>query len=458
MEPSANRTPLITILGLYGILTATYSLCVPLWEAPDEPSHYLCVRRLADGPRFIYPDIPGPAGQPWTKRYFFSLYERAQPPLAYWMTAPALKILSVRALPIGAALTYPDVQPDFSRQANVFIHRRTSVWKMQSDEVRGHLFRLLYLLPGCLAVGLVYSMARRLFTVEPAVAILAGGFTAVLPQFNFVTGTINNDAFAVLAATATLFCLLRLARARVWPTPVDYGLLGLLLVVALLTKFNLLFLYPLAGVVVLMKARDTRSAHHGLSAALATLLPTAGLVGAAYAFWPSAASACFHMNLARLQLIAPHSLDPGQLGERMLNLYQSFWATFGWMRIRVGPWLYWVWGILAAAGVAGWCCRRAENEKPQARDDERRLALLLALAFVLLLAAVIKNMLAVHQAQGRFLFPAIAPVAILVAAGLLRHVPARRQTGTAWGAILAMLVLNLVCFFGYLLPASYPGL
>ncbi|MEA1928848.1 MAG: hypothetical protein U9N73_11645 [Candidatus Auribacterota bacterium] len=62
-----DKKYLFLVLALYFSLTLIYSLAVPLWEAPDEPSHYLCVRRFSDGSNFKPPRLSGVINSVWSE-------------------------------------------------------------------------------------------------------------------------------------------------------------------------------------------------------------------------------------------------------------------------------------------------------------------------------------------------------------------------------------------------------
>ena len=255
--PKPNRKEYLAfLLVLYFLLALLYSLGVPLWEAPDEPSHYLCIRRLSDGKGFQPPRPTGRMDSVWTDRYIYSLYQRGQPPLYYILAAPVMKVLAARFLPLGDQIAYAPVRPDFSGRGNLFLHARRKPWSIRSDEVRGHLLRFFSVFLGGITVYLIYQTARFIFPRYPALALASAGFAATLPQFNFVNGMVGNDSLACLMGAAGLLFLVRLARPERPARRREFFALGILLSVSLLTKFNLLFLLPVSLAVIFIKMRD----------------------------------------------------------------------------------------------------------------------------------------------------------------------------------------------------------
>lgn len=449
---SRTRRELVPILGIYVFLSLLYSLSAPLWEAPDEPSHYLYVRRFADGKRFIYPRIPGPRDVAWSRRGIWSLYQRSQPPLYHLLAAPFMKVIAVRRLPFGPHLRYPDVRPPPHHHGNLLQHERRSLLGVQPHEVRGHLLRLTGLIPGALTVAAIYFMARLLFSAA-CIPVAAAGFAATVPQFNFITGAINNDGLAALLAAFILLRLLTLQRKETRPAAKDFLAIGLLLLLGMATKVNLLFLFPVAWIVAALRARAARSPRMAITGIALSVLPT--LLAAVTAMVLAAGSwskrgELFWVRLTRLNTTR---LSVAYLWERTGSLYRSFWADFGWMLIDVGTWMHILWGMLLAAALAGWI-RPHQDKRLDAVS--RMGAGLLVTALVLLLLATYKNCLAVGQAQGRYLFPAMGPIALLVSCGILRLSPPRFDRVVTGLFLAALIALNLIACFGYLIPASYP--
>ena len=94
----------------------------------------------------------------------------------------------------------------------------------------------------------------------------------------------------------------------------------------------------------------------------------------------------------------------------------------------------------------------AGPERLNARTPER-LTLILALAWFLVVAAFLRFNTEFFQAQGRYLFPAMGPIAIGFAAGWLAWWPTRRQGIAALVLLAGMLALALFALCGTLIPA-----
>ena len=88
-------------------------------------------------------------------------------------------------------------------------------------------------------------------------------------------------------------------------------------------------------------------------------------------------------------------------------------------------------------------------------DAWKRKAGILTAAIILLLMGVVKNNLLVRQSQGRFLFPVLGAIAVLLSYGLLNLFPDRVRHRAAVGYTTVLITLNLVSLFAYLIPESY---
>ncbi|MFL5804221.1 MAG: hypothetical protein ACJ8CR_21065 [Roseiflexaceae bacterium] len=149
-------------------------------------------------------------------------------------------------------------------------------------------------------------------------------------------------------------------------------------------------------------------------------------------------------------------LEPPPLGWGLGRIFLvSFWGQFGWMSLPlVGgtPWESALW-LLCGGGLAGaafWVAR------PGCAAWRRRAA---ALLLALILAGLLLPLLNAYTQtrdqviqQGRYLFPAMAPIALLLALGWRALVPPRwRAAGlvvwTLWWALFAAAALGLIVRF-----------
>ncbi len=442
--PPEVLQPLPVVL-LFVFLSSLYSLAVPIWEAPDEPSHYLRVRKLAE-PGFSPPVYPGPFRTVWSELYLYSSYQDGQPPLYYLAAAGALNGINRVVEPPPPEVLFPPVRPDFGEGRSLFRHPPSPLRRRLAAAASIHFLRLFSVLLGGVTVFLIYRIGRTIWPGEPAAALAAGGFAATLPQFTFISGTVGNDPAAALLGAGTLLYLVgRVGKDR--PAGARYYLgLGVLLALGMLTKFNLAFLLPTAAVFIVIKVRDPARGI-GLWGALALTAAPLLLISAGSALlFPGEFFWKIRVLFFRLFRVTPEMLTRPQLRHMAWTIYRSFFALFGWMSAPVTGWFYLGWGLLALAAVIGWIA----NPFGRRGEVDRRGGGLLASAAAFLLLGVIKNNLLVPQSQGRFLFPALGAIAVLFSAGFCRLFPARARTGAARVLLGALAAINLAALFGFI--------
>jgi len=446
----SSRVALASLLLVHVSLAIAYQRAVPLFEAPDEPSHIQYVAFLSQEgrlPRFLGSrDVQG---------------EGMQPPLYYVLLQPLFARIS----------TYdPELLVDLD-QANRWIYRLADlrvvpagarIRMLGTTQGPGRVFAvdpsLDYLRAlrwgslafGALAVILTFDAARRVSRSLPF-TVLCTSLLAFSPQFLFVSSYVNNDvACAALGAAGLWLFAFAVERGRSWRGL--YLAAAALFAVGFATKHSALpalavtavTLFVLDGRPLRQRMRD---AAPGAGFAVALMLPL---------LW---------QNLQRFG--APFGVDAvmnsadsleglAKYGGRfayLLHVYglvtfRTYWATFGWLNVEAPEWIYFAFFALTAAGVLGFALG--------ARAEPRALRLyVLATALATLASHLWVNWQAVAP-QGRHLFGAAPHIAVLLALGISR-LAGRRPLGVGWrsaGAVSAgMLALSAYCVARVLVPA-----
>ena len=425
-----TRRLFLLIIAFYLALGVGYALLTPAWQAPDEPAHFNNIAHIATTGRL--PRLqPGDYDQAYleklkAERFPPELsiapvrYEGHQPPLYYLLMTPVLWLLS------GAGVA---VQVGALRLANVMI--------------------------GALVIVFIWLSARRLFPKRPRIALLAAGFVAFLPMHIAMSASINNDALAELFIAAVMLRLLA-ALQQEETTPGQWALTGLLIGLGLLTKFQAYILIPLAGVVWLWQLWRAWRGHRlsprlwlgGAALALpALLLPLPWWLRniAVYGF-PDLFGLDRHAAVVVGQprtaaWIASQGWD-AYLSRFFTFTFQSFWGVFGWMGVFMDARVYLILtllSILILAGLLWQLLRWRRCDLRLTRLQQRGLGLLL-LQLALVAAAYLWYNLDFVQHQGRYFFPALLPISIFVAAGLLGLFS---PGSSRWGGVLSIILFGL---------------
>jgi hypothetical protein len=256
----------------------------------------------------------------------------------------------------------------------------------------------------------------------------------------------------------TLYWLARLvarphtAPIRIW----EWGVLGVLLGVAALSKLQGLGLLPLAALVGLGLAWQRREWRLLLRAALPVALPVVAIAG----WWYWRNFTLYGDWLGVEHLVSINGLRDEPLTwenwqHEFRGLRYSFWGLFGWFNILLPTWIYTLldgFMVVATAGVLfGLFTSRGQ---PRQTTAVRWLLVGWATISALLLLYWMNKAMG---SQGRLIFPALTAIAILGTAGLewwVRRLPHLLQA--CWlGAAPALLAATTLYAGIVLLPQSY---
>jgi hypothetical protein len=279
---------------------------------------------------------------------------------------------------------------------------------------------------------------------------------ALFPGFAANASVLNNDTLANLLAAALWLPLLAhgpIVRAAVQS--------GLIFGAACLAKLSVLALAPLLFIVPLCRdpRRPGEALRHGIVAGIVTaalMLPWMARNHLVYG--SPLAIGVGSLPFAALAGIVPDEMIADAARPRPDRAFLQFWGHFGiYNNLHWTP-LPYLLATLTGLGLLGWLRR------PVAADDAfTRAAVAALLALALAAAGLAIFSLRYHAAwQGRYLYTATVPVAMLLAGGWHRIVPARLRgafTLILAAALLAldtMLVLRLHEFFAATPPTRWP--
>ncbi len=456
-----TRSALVLIIAAYIILSALYAIGTPRWQAPDEPAHFNYIAHLAnersfpvlqqgDYPHQYLEEIKA-ARFPPTMPITSLRYESHQPPLYYVLATPIYLATSSLGLD----------------------------WQLLA-------LRLFSVALGAVGLWVLHCMVQEVLAddaedgapSETAFATLAAtAFVAVLPMHVAMTAAINNDVLGELILLCILWRALRTIRhgldvRAAWAT-------GLLLGIALLTKTTIYL--TVAGVLTLMvwlaapKDPDEGSALHVRLSYLARVLA----VGIVLAGPWLARNAIVYGDLDILAWQRHDAVVLGQLRTEDLltqlglrqfltqfvrTTFRSFWGQFGWMGVLVDDRVYLALAVLCCVLAVAFAhlVLRLRYGKVQMAESQKRAFGLLAAAAGLTVVTYLGYNIKFVQHQGRYLFPALGPMAVAVALGIMELV--KRQVArplalllllaAALGAVLGAVTGDLAGWMILLLVAA----
>jgi hypothetical protein len=443
---------LAIILALFLILATIYSIVTPIFEAGDEIWHYPFVRHLATG-----------NGLPIQDPNIETLWEQegGQPPLYYAIAALATFWIDTRDLPerlwlnphakIGIPLAFGN--------KNMIVHTSAEDFPWQGTTLAVHLIRFLSIILSAITVALTYLLALEMssgFVIASAakqsphhsleiasdkdrprndnhsktLATFAAAIVAFNPMFVFISASVNNDNLATMLATLSLVLLAQLiTRGATFPR---FVVLGIVLGLGALTKVSLLGLLIVAAVVfayLLWKSRAgeqererkgenhplAHSPTHPLDVVRGSLICAAIVI--TIAFWWYVRNWILYGDLLAFNVwvqIAGGRPTPVTLTS-LFNEFQgfriSFWGNFGGVNLIAHEWVYFILDVFTLLAIIGLVVGLARQTLPW-------LLWLPIVWFALIMLSLVRWTWLTMASQGRLIFPAIAAVAVLFAAGL----------------------------------------
>lgn len=411
-----NPQPRYLIIGLFFLLAVVYSLVTPLFEAPDELWHYPFVWHLARGGGLPKQDPDNP--QLWGQ-------EGSQPPLYYALAALLTAPIPADDLP---ELIVPNphadiglVRPDGN--ANIVVHTRREAWPWRGAVLAAHMARLLSAGLGAGTVWATYALTRQIWPERPRFAWLSMGFVAFNPMFLFISASVNNDNLVILLASLTLWQLAKLTtETDSRPGWGRFARLGLLAGLAALSKVSGLGLLGLVGATLLWLGWRRRSWRIGLGGN--ALVGGLTVLIAGWWYWRNwRLYGDWTGTETMVAMMGERAITPtaGQLLAESSGLIRSFWGLFGYFSVPMPDPIYWLLNLLLIVGLVGLV--RLERLPERLRYTWP----ILAGWPVLLGAALLQWTLRTPASQGRLLFPGLAAVAALWAAGWVALIPRRWQ-------------------------------
>ena len=443
------RSPLLWLaLTVHLVLASSYAWCTPSFEGPDENSHYEYAWHLANARQLPLTQTKATELQlPQTEGAVLGHH----PPLYYALVAAGMVAMGRDDTVFGPMLNPKFGAPGEPSRYLRFLHE-------QNANILLSWLRMISVVLGAVTIVCVHRLARVCCPQAPRVADLAAMLVACLPMWSALHGLLNSDVLATTLSSLTLLLLvtmLRMDRVTKW----HGAALGVLLGLAWLTKLTTLFLGGMAGLVVLVLLCRKRVSFATL--AITSLL---ALVICGWVFWRnyslyqdplalSAHDAAFQPipKEMRWHYIFGSAPWPDAVPSFLPTVFRSLLGRFGWFSRPPHAALVIVSVGVTIAAVLGLLWARFGRDR---RCQPFAMSWLL-LACALVFAGALYFNLSAPQPQGRLLFPAIAPAAVLLAAGLVRISAGLRHRRI----LLALLPTTaLLVFFQTFLPALHAGL
>jgi hypothetical protein len=442
---------LLLIIAAYLLVGGLYAVYTPAWQAPDEPAHYNYVRYLA---------------------------ERGHFPVLHYGDYPHAYLEQIKALRFPADMPIDPLRYEFW-QPPLYYMLATPVYRLFGGSLLA--LRLLSVALGAGVILTAYAVVLSVRPGDGTLALGTCALVAFVPMHLTVMASVNNDTLAELLLALVLLLMIRLANHTTGAGKRVSGstyllATGLLLGLGLVTKATVYVAIPLALIALALSQYRPRVLHpsdldgpdsaavraagvHHRRYSGVLLLARQALVlfgpalllavpwyvrNVAVYGWPDWLGTLNHDAVVVGQLRTADYLASVGWATYVQNFltttFHSFWGQFGWMAVPMDARFYLVLGLLCVLMLAGCLVfvwrgrevarlggqRRASDPEPHAYVEVASPAtaplssgmLLLILWLILTSLMYLYYNLALVQFQGRYLFPALIPLACFGALGL----------------------------------------
>ncbi len=412
-----------------------YLYASPHFESPDSIHHVGMIKWIAEHGGAL--PVQSPDHDQLYKQ------EASQPPLYYLLMTP-----------IWLAIDNSDLDdfyqpnplanvghPTRLGNRNRIFYRQPYPPDLQGTSLAIYIIRLATLGMGTVTIFALYQSARTIRPHATGFAVLAAALAAFNPQFLFISSSVSNDNLVTMLVSLIVWQTLIMLRDG-FQTKRSL-LLAFLIALATLAKLSglsMVLLVALAGIWLAFRTRDLR----GLIILAASMLIV----------WLVIASWWFLRNIILYQELFGTSAMIANFGGRHTTLSRllieefegfrrSYWGLFGWFSNFTNEIHYHLMDLLTLLSIAGLPVLVIRNR--------RNPFVLTAFCFLAILVTIGTAMfvwwtLQTTATQGRLIFPFIAAISLLMAAGLSAlRIP-------AWLISLPMLAFCLIAPFLYIKP------
>jgi len=406
------------ILTLYVALSLLYNRAMPFLTAPDEGAHLLYTKHIAQ--KWELPVLDENVREE---------FESHQPPLYY-----------VLALPF------------------YWIGR-----SFESEAMMGFVVRLLSTMLG-IAILMVAHRTVRLLLGDDLLSLLVPALIAFLPMHLAVTSSFNNDPLAELVFFLIFYQAVLALKEGL--TPARSTAAGLWLGIALLSKGSTLVLFPTWLLVIYLACRNDKDVASQIARHAAIAFGVAFLIGG---WWLVRNARLYGDPLATRKFMEffhrPERRDnpewwfshgvsfPNYLVIVAVWTFASWLGVFGHMETFMDAWIYWAFALVTLAAISG-TVRHLKREWKHLADYQRQSLLVFGVCWAMVLITFWGFNLKFFQAQGRYLFPALLPAALMYVVGIKKLLPSQKGELAALLLVGGMGALSMIALFAYLFPKS----
>ena len=427
----SERRCLVLIFTLYFLLAAGYSLLMPLWEAPDEGAHYHLAWYLHYKNTYATPE---------------KNYEAPQPRLFYYLGSFVLRAID-KINPELTAYYFPK-----EYKYNIRVRERRFDWTAENYRflLGVYSLRWINILFGGLALWLNWKTFKLLVPEKATLGLGALALAALTPQYLHIMSSVNNDAIGTLAGALLFYLAIRFLKES--SNRLGLFLMALTILLPLTTKLTVLPISVAALLVLVWRWFWGFSQKRWLLYSSLLVLFGAGIF---YYLFPEIVQFTLSEVQWRLFSLEKNALTIKYVKEISSQILWTFWGKVGWLAVGLPSWVIY---FLTTFGLIGMALQLGSLVKSRSSQAQFQLWMTTWLIAIFTILAVFRNGLTTIASQGRFLFPAMGALALLMLAGWHDILPERVRQYIPAFIVLFFFFCNMILWLTGVLPVYYQPL
>ena len=472
----ASRYQLVLFIALALIRGFVFTLVIPPWQHPDEPTHFEHIRMVAESGRL---PATTDVSLPIRKEIASSMYL-----YKFWVgiKEPSLDDQSLSTIGTSPLGVYTLTQP---RLYYIIAASWVYPWLSQSVEVQLYAVRMLSVVLSIIVLISGYTVAR-LYWTNSLWATTVCTLIVFMPGYTDIMSAVNNDSLVNAFAACFLLniaLIIRWRKRRYIGVPLLLVSVGILVaaMASKATALGLVVALPLLwlaiGTVWAILIDKDHLGWRILVLFTVSLVSVAGLILVGVVLGSDRQQFVRALDWLSQYVRADLNGTIGNIlgqGSQKVSyelaseiVFKSFWAIFGWRHVYIGSGWY---SLPATLTIGALCalvwqlirkfCRNRNNVISEVQTSK---VLLLTGSLVIFasawIMAIIRSQaeqgMTSYQSHGRYAYIALIPFALLLTQGVIGpvKVPWQRRAVILFG--IGIIAFDALCFWGFLFPYYY---
>lgn len=453
ITPRDNTLPsLVTLIFIALFIKGiVFVLLIPLWQGPDEPIHIEYIMRLSQHSSY---------------RADLESDKRVRDRIIGSMKKYGFDFQGTQMSTVDISPLADSSYPPFFYFLNAFFIK---FFNIESFINQIYFMRLLSMLLGILNIFFIYLISKAMvFQKNDLFPIAVISFAGFLPQFSYISATVNPHNLVNLFITIIIFnCLLIISNGY----RLHYlASLFLGVLAGWFTQKIIYMVFPFLIVVFMAQNGRWRQYSHRFKKIFVLLFLSFTVVlfllklNGSLTFIIEQVTGVLE-SISRLIMIG--FTRPFFWFKEIAILFVSFWLSFGHMVYKISlGWSFFLFFLTTLSFIGILNIRKNFLEKKEFvnlinKKSVLILLLLLIINFVAIFLDESKGLNydnsspMLNYAQGRYLFPSLSSIACIFVLGIWGLVSESNRSKSMKMVILFMIFFNIVSVFKYLIPIYY---